>query len=59
MVRLIKVSFLHWEKEIPNEPFLNQHLDGEIKVISYSEAGIEIRKIAAWLLQLNFKPKSD
>lgn len=51
-------AFLHWEKEIPNQPFLKQPLEGKMKIFSYSEAGIEIRKIAARLGSFNFGPKS-
>lgn len=51
-------AFLHWEKEIPNHPFLLQPINGQLIKYSYKEAGIEIRKVALKLQSLGLAEKS-
>ncbi|MCG2459253.1 AMP-binding protein [Flavobacteriaceae bacterium F89] len=51
-------AFIYWEKEAPNNLFLNQLFEKNNKPLSYAEAGIEIRKIASYLLKLGLPKKS-
>lgn len=51
--------FYHWEKEAPDHPFLRQPVGGRWMAYSYKEAGIEIRKVAAWLTSLSLPPQSN
>ncbi|MCM4171399.1 hypothetical protein DHD32_07900 [Arenibacter sp. TNZ] len=51
-------AFLYWEKETPSKPFLIQNFESHQKSISYSDAGIEMRKLASYLLKLGLPNKS-
>ncbi|MFD1002527.1 AMP-binding protein [Ohtaekwangia kribbensis] len=51
--------FCYWEKNSPHQPFLRQPLNGEWKIYTYQQAGIEIRKIANALKALNLAPQSN
>ncbi len=51
-------QFLQWEKEIPNELFLRQPVNGIWQKWTWTEAGVEIRKIANGLKSLNLPDKS-
>ncbi|NDK19087.1 MAG: AMP-binding protein, partial [Zetaproteobacteria bacterium] len=46
-------AFLFWESKQPDKLFLNQPLNGQYKTYTYKEAGLEIRKIAQSLRDLN------
>lgn len=46
-------AFLYWESTQPDKLFLNQPINGKYKTYTYLEAGIEIRKIAQSLKNLN------
>ena len=39
-------DFLHWEKACPEKDFLRQHFYGKLEVLSYGEAGDQIRRVA-------------
>ena len=41
--------FYHWESTVPDKIFLRQPKDDQWKEITYKEAGIEVRKMAAYL----------
>jgi long-chain acyl-CoA synthetase len=49
-------EFLRREKEIPNEVFLRQPINGEWKNYTWKEAGIECRKIAAAIQTMGLNP---
>ena len=51
-------AFLFWEKQIPNADFLRLYHQGKLEVISYREAGNQIRKIVSFIDQQELKPKS-
>lgn len=51
-------AFLYWEKKTPGNPFLIQNFEDHQMTLSYSEAGIEIRKVASYLLKLGLPKKS-
>ena len=51
-------AFLHWEKDTPDNIFLRQPFNRNIKEYSYGVAGNEIRRIAKALISLNMEPKS-
>jgi long-chain acyl-CoA synthetase len=51
-------AFLHWEKNTPDNIFLRQPFNRNIKESSYEDAGNEIRRIANALLSLDMEPKS-
>lgn len=51
-------AFLYWEKNEPNKSFLKQPVNGKIIDYSFAEAGLEARKIASFLKQLNLSDKS-
>ncbi|GAB1309774.1 AMP-binding protein [Urechidicola sp. KH5] len=51
-------AFLYWEKEAPNNIYLQQPFDGSLKEYSYKKVGVEARKIAQYLKDLNLPPKS-
>lgn len=51
--------FLHWEREIPNQIFLRQPIQGQYTTWTYRQAGQEIRKIASGLKSLNYPPASN
>lgn len=44
--------FLHWEKEVPQDIFLRQAKGHDWNTWTFSEAGLQIRKIAAYLSSL-------
>lgn len=50
-------AFLYWESKQPDKLFLNQPINGKFKTYTYREAGIEIRKIAQSLKNLNIPEK--
>ena len=41
--------FYHWEKARANEVFLTQPAGGQVRDITWKEAGNEVRRMAAWL----------
>lgn len=47
--------FLHWEKSEPNAPFLRQPYGKTWNVLSYKEAGGEIRRVAQALRNMGLK----
>lgn len=51
--------FLHWERDIPNQIFLRQPIQGQYTTWTYRQAGQEIRKIASGLKSLNYPPASN
>ncbi len=51
-------AFLYWEKESPNKNFLNQPINGKSHSYTFSEAGMEARKIAARIKEYELPPKS-
>ena len=51
-------AFAYWEKNTPNQLMFNQpFMQGPVKM-SYHEAGVEIRKMAQALINLDYIPKS-
>jgi len=52
-------AFLHWETNTPDNIFLRQPFNRQIKEYSYMNAGKEIRSIARALQSLNMEPKSQ
>src|SRR5688500_18732822 len=52
-------AFFKWEKQTPERIFLRQPVDDNWKTWTYSEAGTEIRKIAAALQALNLPKESN
>lgn len=51
-------KFLYWEKEIPDNIFLRQPINGIWKTWTWAEAGNECRRIAAALRAMGVPPKS-
>ena len=51
-------KFLTWEKEIPQQLFLRQPINGQWKTWTYQEAGDEIRRIASGLKSFNLPENS-
>lgn len=52
-------AFYYWEKNTPNNPFLNQFINKKkFKVLSYKEAGNQIRRFASLLQTYNLPEKS-
>ena len=51
-------AFLYWEKEIPNQLFLQQPINGKLIKYTYEEAGAELRKVALKLQSLGLEKKS-
>ncbi|MCF6361644.1 MAG: AMP-binding protein [Cyclobacteriaceae bacterium] len=51
-------AFLHWESTTPNDTFLRQPLNGDIKEYTYKESGDEIRKAATGLKALDMPENS-
>ncbi|MDL5511646.1 AMP-binding protein [Arenibacter sp. M-2] len=51
-------AFLYWEKKTPLNPFLIQNFENHQKTLSYSDAGIEMRKLASYLSKLGLPEKS-
>lgn len=52
-------AFLYWEKETPKNLFLIQNFENHQKGLTYSEAGVEIRKLALYLSKLGLAEKSQ
>jgi len=52
-------NFCHWESHTPEKVFLKQPRGGDFKDFTFYEAGQQIRKIAQWLLDQNFPPRSN
>lgn len=52
-------QFLKWEKEIPQQLFFRQPIQGQWKTWTYQQAGDEIRRIASGLLSLNLPKNSN
>lgn len=52
-------QFLKWEKEVAQDVFLRQPINGEWKTWTYQLAGDEARRLAAGLLALNLPPRSN
>lgn len=50
-------AFLYWESKQPSKIFLNQPINGKYKTYTFKEAGVEIRKIAQSLKNLNIPEK--
>jgi len=50
--------FYHWEEQIPDAPFLRQPAGNAWKTLTYSEAGMQIRKFAAGLQGLGMEEGS-
>jgi long-chain acyl-CoA synthetase len=51
-------AFLKWEQETPNKVLFRQPLDGQIKEWTYTQAGNEIRRIAAGFQAQGLNPGS-
>lgn len=51
--------FYQWELETPQNIFFHQPVDGTWHTFSFQQAGIEIRKIASALIDLNLPPQSN
>jgi long-chain acyl-CoA synthetase len=52
-------QFLKWEKEVAQDVFLRQPINGEWKTWTYKQAGDEVRRLAAGLLALNLPARSN
>jgi long-chain acyl-CoA synthetase len=52
-------QFLKWEKEIPQQLFLRQPIQGQWKTWSYQQAGDEIRRIASGIQSLGLPKKCN
>jgi len=50
-------AFLYWESKQPSKIFLNQPINGKYKTFTFEEAGLEIRRIAQSLKNLNIPEK--
>ena len=51
-------AFLHWETTIPDNIFLKQPLNGQIRERTYKSSGDEIRRIATALKALDIPANS-
>lgn len=51
--------FYHWEKHMPDAPFLRQATDGQWKVYSWKEAGQEARQMANVIKAMDLPEKSN
>lgn len=51
-------AFLKWEKQTPNRVFLKQPINGQQVTYTFQEAGLEVRKIASYLVSLNLPKRS-
>ena len=49
---------MHWEKETPDQEFLRQYYNGKLQTITYKEAGLQARKVAAYIQEKAFPEKS-
>ena len=52
-------QFYHWEKTKPDRVYLSQPVEGKARTWTWKEAGLEARKMAAYLLSLDLPPKSN
>lgn len=52
-------QFLKWEKEVAQDVFLRQPINGEWQTWTYQQAGDEARRLAAGLLALNLPARSN
>jgi long-chain acyl-CoA synthetase len=52
-------NLYHWEKEIPEQVFFRQPVDGQWHLYSYRKATDEIRRMAAALQDLSLPPGSN
>src|SRR5688572_15532385 len=52
-------QFLKWEKEIPQQLFLRQPIQGQWKTWTYQQAGDEIRRVATGIQSLNLPKNSN
>jgi long-chain acyl-CoA synthetase len=51
-------AFLHWEQTSPDKVFLKQPVNGKLITYTYKEAGVQSRKIAAYLKSLGFEERA-
>lgn len=51
--------FYHWEKHIPDAPFLRQATEGQWKIYSWQEAGEEARRMASAIKAMGLPEKSN
>ncbi|HMG91490.1 MAG TPA: AMP-binding protein [Chryseolinea sp.] len=51
-------QFINWERKQPSAIFLRQPFDGQWKTWTYSQAGNEVRRIAARLSECKLPPQS-
>jgi long-chain acyl-CoA synthetase len=51
-------ALYHWEKNVPDQPFLRQPVNGQWKEYSWKQAAREIRSVAAFLKSLDLPPGS-
>ena len=56
--RTVVDTFLFWEKSTPENIFLRQPINDVWKTWTFQEAGLEIKKIASYLIRLNLPPHS-
>ena len=49
----------YWENKSPNKEWLIQPIDQAIKTYTWKEASETVRKLANYLISLNFEPKSN
>ncbi|HEY0743658.1 MAG TPA: AMP-binding protein, partial [Chryseosolibacter sp.] len=50
--------FLYWERNIPDQIFLSQPINGVYRNWTYRQAGQECRRMATALLKYNLPPQS-
>ncbi|MEQ9301325.1 MAG: AMP-binding protein [Cyclobacteriaceae bacterium] len=51
--------FLHWENQMSDAPFLRQAAEGQWKIYSWRDAGLEARKMASAILAMGLPEKSN
>jgi long-chain acyl-CoA synthetase len=51
-------ALYHWEKNVPDQPFLRQPVNGQWKEYTWKQAAREIRSVAAFLKSLDLPPGS-
>lgn len=49
----------YWENKSPNKEWLIQPIGQAIKTYTWKEASETVRKLANYLISLNFEPKSN
>ncbi|MCF6295574.1 MAG: AMP-binding protein [Flavobacteriaceae bacterium] len=52
------LAFEHWENTIPNNEYLRQYINGELKIYTFKESGDEARRIASAIKAFNLTPQS-